>query len=113
MVTIDQSAANWRNTQTQADRTHPLTHLHQHSYNHWLCAKLKLSYYRNWNQIYILKVPEGGGENWSTQRKNPDSLPANWYHIIIRGENPTSHTGLEPSPSNIGDFCLFVSLLNV
>ena len=30
-----QSAANWRNyTHSHVDRTHSLTHLHQHSYNH-------------------------------------------------------------------------------
>ena len=34
MVTMVQSAANWRNTHTPVDRTHSLTHLHQHSYNH-------------------------------------------------------------------------------
>ena len=34
MVTIAQSAANWCNTHTRMDRTHSLTHLHQHSSNH-------------------------------------------------------------------------------
>ena len=35
MVTIAQSAAmNWHNTHTHVDRTHSLTHLHQHRYNH-------------------------------------------------------------------------------
>ena len=34
MVTVAQSAANWRNTHTHVDRTRSLTHLHQHSYNH-------------------------------------------------------------------------------
>ena len=33
MVTMAESAANWRNTHTHMDRTHSLTHLHQHSYN--------------------------------------------------------------------------------
>ena len=33
MVIMAQSAANWRNTHTHMDRTHSLTHLHQHSYN--------------------------------------------------------------------------------
>ena len=33
-----QSAANWRNTHTQVDRTRSLTvtHLHQHSYHHFV-----------------------------------------------------------------------------
>ena len=34
MVTMAQSAANWRNTHIHVDRTHSLTHLHKHSYNH-------------------------------------------------------------------------------
>ena len=37
LVTMAQSAANWRNTHTHVDRTHNLlTHLHQHSYNHFV-----------------------------------------------------------------------------
>ena len=34
MVTMAQSAVNWRNTHTHVYRTHSLTHSHQHSYNH-------------------------------------------------------------------------------
>ena len=34
MATMAQSAANWRNPHTHVDRTHSLTHLHRHSYNH-------------------------------------------------------------------------------
>ena len=34
MVTMAQSAVNWRNTNTHVDRPHSLTHLHQHGYNH-------------------------------------------------------------------------------
>ena len=33
MVTMAQSTANWHNMHTHVDRTHSLTHLHQHSYN--------------------------------------------------------------------------------
>ena len=59
MVTVVQSAANWRNTLTHVDRTHSLTHLHQQSYNH-NCAKRQLSYYRLWNGIFIFEgiLPE-------------------------------------------------------
>ena len=39
------------------------------------CAKRQLSYYIIWNQIFILKVPEGGEENRSTQRKPPTACP--------------------------------------
>ena len=83
------------------------------------CAKRQLSYYKIWNRIFSLKVleggpgwgwggGEGGGAGWGGgnpeyPEKNPDSLPANRYYIIIRGENPASRAGLEPSPSNIGD----------
>ena len=44
MVTMAQSAVNWRNTQLPPR-----------------CMKHQLSYYRIWNHIFILKVPEGGG----------------------------------------------------
>ena len=33
MVTMAQSAANWRNTHTHVDGMHSLTQLHPHSYN--------------------------------------------------------------------------------
>ena len=33
MVNMAQSAVNWHNTHTHRDHTHPLTHLHQLSYN--------------------------------------------------------------------------------
>ena len=31
-VTMAQSAANWHNMHTDVNRTHSLTHVHQHSY---------------------------------------------------------------------------------
>ena len=36
MVTMAQSAANCRKTHTHVDCTHSLTHLHQHSYKHFV-----------------------------------------------------------------------------
>ena len=36
MVTMAQNAANWCNTHTHVDRMHSLTHIHQHSYNHFV-----------------------------------------------------------------------------
>ena len=39
----------------------------------------------------------------ANREKKADSLPANRYHIIIRGDNPTSRTGIEPSSSNTDD----------
>ena len=55
MVTMAQSAANWRNTRTHVDRTHSLTHLHQHSYDHFL-GSASSAIYRIWNRISILKA---------------------------------------------------------
>ena len=66
-VTMAQSAANWGNTHTHMDRMHSLTHFHQHSYNN--CVRSASSVNIIWNQIFILKVPEGGGENRSTRKK--------------------------------------------
>ena len=103
MVTMAQSAANWRNTHTHVDCTHLLTHFTSTQLQPRNCAKRQLSYYGIWNRIFILKVREGEGANRSTRRKIPDILPANRYHIIIREKNPTSRAGIEPSPCNIGD----------
>ena len=51
-------AGNCRNTHTNVDHTHSLTHLYQHSYNHEAPAQLL----HNLNQSLILKVPDGGQE---------------------------------------------------
>ena len=53
---------------------------------------------QNLDSNFILKVPEGGGANQSTRRKNPDSLPTNRYYIL---EEKIQHPSL--SPPNIGD----------
>ena len=42
------------------------------------------------------------GEQTGVPRENPRQ-PARWSVSHIRGDNPTSQTGIEPSPSNIGD----------
>ena len=52
MVTLAQSAANWRNTRTRVDRTHSLTHLHQPQLQP-RGAKRQLSCYRIWNILYL------------------------------------------------------------
>ena len=77
MFTMAQSAANLpkRHTLSHVDHTHSPTHLRQHSYNHWRCAKLQLSGYRIWNRVFILKVPEGGGANLRPRRKPPTACP--------------------------------------
>ena len=50
---------------------------------------------RNLESIIILTVPEGGEENRSTRRKNPDSLPANRNHIL---EEKIQRPGGESNP---------------
>ena len=44
MITMTQSAANWRYTHTHLDRTYSRTHLHRHSYSHLVRIKRKLNY---------------------------------------------------------------------
>ena len=51
MVTMAQSAANWRNTHTHVDARIQFQPR---------CAKRQLSYNSIRNQFLILKVPEGG-----------------------------------------------------
>ena len=63
------------------------------------CAKRQLSYYRIWDRIIILKVPEGGAANRSTRRK----LPTSCLLIGITYPKRQSNVPIEPSPSNIGD----------
>ena len=49
-----QSAANWRNTHTQVDCTHSLTHLHQHNYNHVVrSANSAITEYSGFLQVWL------------------------------------------------------------
>ena len=57
MVTMAQSATNWRNTHAHVDRTHSLTHLHQDSYNHVVRSASSAITEINLESIFILKVP--------------------------------------------------------
>ena len=64
MVTMAQSALNWHNIHTRVDRgSHALTHTITSTQLQPLCVKRQLSYYRIWNQIIILNVPERGVYN--------------------------------------------------
>ena len=83
MVTMAQSAANWRNM-TRVDHTHSFTHLqlHQHSYkyNHFMWSassaiSIIVIHYRIWNHIFLVKVSERGGATRSTWRKPPTACP--------------------------------------
>ena len=76
MVTIAQGAANWRSTHTHVDRTHSLTHLHQHSYNnHVVRSAFVIDFY--------FEDIGGKGDKPEYPEKVPNSLPAN-----IRGDSP-------------------------
>ena len=94
MVTMAQSAANWRNTHTHVDRTHSLTHFTSTQLQP-RGAKRQLSYYRILESIFIFKVPEGGGSKPEYPEKTPDSLPANRYHIL---EEKIQRPGRESNP---------------
>ena len=96
MVTMAHSAANWRNTHTHVDRTHPLTHLHQYSHKH-VCAKRQLSY--SAITKFGIEVYFEGTREWGSKpeylEKTPDSMPANRYHVI---EEKTQRPGRESNP---------------
>ena len=66
------------------------------------CAKRQLSYYIIWNSKNYCQGTGGRGIKPEYPEKPPDSLPANRYHVLEE-ENPTFRTGIEPSPSTIGE----------
>ena len=73
MVTMAQSATNWRKAHTHVDRTHfTSTQLQPRG------AKRQISYYRIWNQIFILEVPERG----RTRRKPPTCDDNRGPHLL-------------------------------
>ena len=93
MVSMAQSAANWRKTNPQVNRMHSLTRLHQHSCNHFVrSASWAIAEVGIWNKKIILRVPEGGGANWSTRRK---LQTANQYHIL---EEKIQRPGWDSNP---------------
>ena len=80
MVTMAQSAANWRKTHTHVDRMHSVTHLHHHSYNHVVQSAssaitefgIKFLFWR------YLSVGGGGGKpDYLEKTPDTDSLPTN------------------------------------
>ena len=73
MVTVAQSTVNWCNLHSRG--SHTFTHTLTSTQLQPLCAKRQLSFYRIWNQIYIFKVPERRGANWSTWRKLATACP--------------------------------------
>ena len=115
MVTMAQSAANWRNTHTHVDRyidnwlltpsqpwrwyygdhthvdrTHSLTTLTSTQLQP-RCAKCQLSY---WNQIFILKVPEEGSKSEyleKTSEKYTSSVNTKdgdrWHSLLDQEQN--------------------------
>ena len=83
MVTMAQSAANGCNTHTHVDRTHSLTHLHQHSYNHVVRkASSAITEFGIEFIIYFLRYLREGEQTGVPGEKTTDSLPANRYHTL-------------------------------
>ena len=72
-VTVAQSAANWRNTHTLVDRTHSLTHLHQHSYSHFVRSASAAITEFGIDFLYFFegRLPEGGGRKPGVAGENP------------------------------------------
>ena len=89
MVTMAQSAANWRNTDTQENRTHSLTHLHQHSYNHFVGNASTAITEFGIEFLFWRYLKEGGKPEY------PDKPPADRYHIL---EEKNQCLGRESNP---------------
>ena len=67
MVTMAKSTLNWCNTHTHVGRTHSLTHLHQHSYNHIMPPQLLQNLNSNfWGRRHLRE-----GEQTVVPRENP------------------------------------------
>ena len=68
MVTMAESAANWRNTGAHSSQW--ITRIHSHTLTSIQLqpryAKRQLSYYTIWNKKNILKVPEGFSQSEHT-----------------------------------------------
>ena len=101
MVTMAQNSKRCELAQhTHSRGSHAFIHTLTSTGN---CAKCQLSYYtyRIWNDFFIFKVPERGGSKLKYPEKTPDSLPANWYHILL--EEKIQHPGweLNPHPSTV------------
>ena len=70
-------------------------------------AKRQLSYYRFWNQsLFWRYLREGSKPEYSTQRKNPDSLPVNRYHILEEKiQRPSWESNPHPPTLMIRSLC--------
>ena len=90
MVTMAQSAANWRNMHTHVDHTHSLTHLHQHIYNH-VKRSASSAIMEFGIKVFTLKVPERGSKPEYPEKPQP----ANRYHIL---EKKIQGSGRELNP---------------
>ena len=71
MVTMAQSAANWCNTHNHVDRTHSLTHLHQHSYKHFVRSASSAN--TEWEIDFYFEGTCGRGSKPEYPEKTPDS----------------------------------------
>ena len=96
MVTVAQSAANWRNTHTDVDRTHSL--LTSSAQLQPRCAtEAPAQPLQNLKSNCTLKTPEGGGRQTGVPgEKIPTALPADRYHVLL--EEKIQRPGRESSP---------------
>ena len=99
MVTMAQSTALAQHTYSHG--SHTFTHTLTSTQIQPHCVKRQLSYYRIWNQMFILKVPEGGPRaNRSTRRKLLTACPLIGITIPIL-EEKIQHPGRESNPRTL------------
>ena len=92
MITMAQSAADWRNTHSHG--SHAFTHTLTSTKLQPLCAKRQLTYITEFGiNFYFTR---GRGSKQEYPEKNPDSLPINrWYDTL---EEKIQRPGQESNP---------------
>ena len=100
MVTMAQSATNWRNAW--------IVNIHSHMYIYTVTTTLceaPARLLQNLEPIFSFEGMWGRGiKKPEYPEKNPDSLPANRYHTLEEKiQRPGRQSGIKPSPSIIGD----------
>ena len=80
MVTTPHSATNCATRHSRG--SHTFTHTLTSTQLQPLSTKIQLNYYKSWNHILFWRYLREG-EQPEYPEKTPDSLPANWYHILL------------------------------